>query len=103
MFRYLAPVAIIIILFAIILEGTYSQPEEIRTALQLSPTTTSRPLLVETSLSQVTGVKDAVFNAENSSITIVYNQGQVSLDHLEHILLALGYAVVPPQRAEVSF
>lgn len=103
MFKLLSPIVIIVILFAIILEGTYSQAEVVESTLQLSPTSTSLPLLVEQSMVGIAGVQAARFTAEENSLLITYDKGRVSREELEHILTALGYKLVPPQTADISY
>jgi len=103
MLKYLSPVAIIVILFAIILEGTYRQAEVVESTLQLAPTSTSMPLLVEQSMIEIAGVQAARFSAKENVILITYDKGRVSMEELMHILTALGYKLVPPQTADASY
>lgn len=103
MFKFLSPIVIIVILFAIILEGTYNQAEVVESTLQLSPTSTSLPLLVEQSLVGIAGVQTVRFSAEENSLWITYDKSRVSIIELEHILTALGYKLIPTQTADISY
>ncbi len=99
--KYLGAVFFIILVFAIMVGGTYQRHEIVQTSLQLIPTPVAQPELVEPTLSEYNGIQSVRLSRSDNRLQITYNKARMSVADLEHILVSLGYRTVPVQPAKV--
>ncbi len=89
--KYAGAIALIFIVFAIMVSGTYSSEELVEASIQLVPTSIAQPELVESTLIECNGIQSVELSLIDNILQITYNKARVSLEDLSHILVSLGY------------
>jgi hypothetical protein len=100
--KYIGFLFIVVLVFAIMLGGTYHQQEIVSTTIHLIPTSTAQPELVESALAECNGIHFVRLWSEENQLDITFDKARISLDDLTHRLVALGYQAVAPELAKVS-
>ena len=93
--KYLGALLLAVILFTIMVGGTYSKQEVVQISIQIIPTPIAQPALVGSSLAAYTGIHTARLSKEDNRLDVTYDKARISLDDLTHILTSLGYRVAP--------
>ena len=99
--RYFTPIALIVLVIAIMVGGSYDHPGVAQTALRLVPTVNAQPELIVSTLGALNGIKAVNLSRVDQRLLITYDKGRISLADLHHILISLGYHSVPIQDARV--
>ncbi|MEE9162897.1 MAG: hypothetical protein V3U35_08015 [Candidatus Neomarinimicrobiota bacterium] len=100
--RYLAPILIVVLVFAIMVGGSYDRQDVAQASLQLVPTSLAQPELIEATIGEVNGIRALKFSRSDQQLLITYDTGRVSLADVNHMLLSLGYRAVPLGPTKVS-
>lgn len=89
--KYIGFLFIVVMVFAIMLGGTYHRQEIVSTTLYLVPTSMAQPELVESTLAECNGIHFVRLSSEENLLDITYDKARISLEDLTHRLVALGY------------
>lgn len=100
--KYFGPILLIVLVFAIMVGGTYSRQELVQTSIQLIPTATAQPELVESTLAKYNGIHSVRLSKADNHLEITYNKARLSIEDLSHILISLGYRPLPVEPAKAS-
>ena len=99
--RFFAPIVLVVLVFAIMVGGSYDHSGVAQTSLRLVPTATAQPELIVSTIGAFNGVVAVELARSDKRLSVTYDQGRISLDDLRHILRSLGYKAVPTQDAKV--
>ena len=100
--KYAGAIALIFIVFAIMVSGTYSNEELVEASIQLVPTSIAQPELVESTLIECNGIHFVELSLIDNILQITYNKARVSLEDLSHILVSLGYQPIPARQQMIQ-
>ena len=89
--KYIGAILLVVLVFAIIVGGTYSRHETVKASIQLVPTSSARPELVESTIAECNGIYSVQLSQHNHQLQITYNKARITLDDICHLLLSLGY------------
>ncbi len=89
------------LVFAIMVGGSYDHHGVAQTALRLVPTENAQPELIVSTLGALNGIQAVDLSRVDHRLLITYDKGRISLADLHHILISLGYNSVPIQEAKV--
>ncbi len=84
-----------VIVFTIMVEGTYSRQEVVQVTLQIVPTPFAQPASVGSTLATYNGIHAARLSEEDNLLEVTYDKARLSLDDLRHLISSLGYRTVP--------
>ena len=93
--RYFAPIVLIVLVFAIMVGGSYDNAGVGQTSLKLVPTATAQPELILSAIGAYNGVRSVNMSASDNRLLVTYYKGHISIDDLRHILSSLGYRSAP--------
>lgn len=100
--KYFGAILFIILVLAIVVGGTYCRREIVQTSIQLIPGPIARPELVESTLAEYNGVQSVRLSRTDNRLQITFNKARISLEDLSHVLISMGYRVVPLEPAGVK-
>ncbi len=89
--KYIGAILLIAVVFSIIVGGTYTPQEMVDVSIQLIPTPTAQPALVESALSEFGGIVAVQHFPEDDLLKVTYDKSRISLDDLSHLIHTLGY------------
>jgi hypothetical protein len=89
--KYIGAILFVILVFAIMVGGTYSRHETVKASIQLVPTSSAQPELVVSTLAEYNGIYSVRLSQQNNQLQITYNKARITLDDVCHLLLSLGY------------
>lgn len=93
--RYLGAALIAALVFTIIIGGTYSQREIVYATYQLIPTPTSQPELVESALTEFSGIEKVSLSEDATKLDITFDEARISVDELGGLISSFGYMPIP--------
>ncbi|MFC1543276.1 hypothetical protein ACFL4K_01910 [Candidatus Neomarinimicrobiota bacterium] len=99
--KYIGAILLIFLIFAIMVNGTYSREEIIEVSIQLVPTSIAQPDLVESTLVECNGIQSALLSKSDNELQITYDKARVTLEDLNHLLASLGYQLIQIKAAGV--
>ncbi|MFC1481022.1 hypothetical protein ACFL6E_02100 [Candidatus Neomarinimicrobiota bacterium] len=100
--KYVGAVLLILLVFTIMLQGTYSQQQMVEVSFELVPTEAAQPNIVENTITQYSGIRSVNHLRDENRLDIAFDQAKISLDELLHIISSLGYDPVHPTGSEAS-
>ncbi|MEE9466057.1 MAG: hypothetical protein V3W14_10855 [Candidatus Neomarinimicrobiota bacterium] len=100
--KYLGALLLIVLVFTIIVGGTYNQQEVVDISIQLVPTPTAQPGLVESSLREFAGIVDVHHSKDNNLLEVSYDKARLSVADINHLISTLGYESVPVEEVRSS-
>ncbi len=92
--KYIGAILLIAVVFSIIVGGTYTPQEMVDVSIQLIPTPTAQPALVESALSEFGGIVSVRHHPDNDLLEVTYDKARISLEDLSHLIYTLGYKLI---------
>ncbi|UCD36816.1 MAG: hypothetical protein JSW54_08215 [Fidelibacterota bacterium] len=89
--KYFGAFFLVILVCVIMVGGNYSRQEVVQTAIQLIPTPSAQPELVESTLAVYNGIHSVHLSRMDHKLHVTYNRARISFDDLCHLLNSLGY------------
>ena len=89
--KYFGAILLIAVVFSIIVGGTYTPREMVDVSLQLIPTPTAQPALVESALSEFGGIVAVRHYPFNDLLEVTYDKARITLEDLRHLIRTMGY------------
>ncbi len=89
--RYTGAALIAALVFTIIVGGTYSQREIVHASYQLIPTPTAQPELVETALTEFSGIEKVSLSEDATKLEITFDEARISTSELTDLISSFGY------------
>ena len=89
--KYFGAILLIAVVFSIIVGGTYSPREMVDVSIQLIPTPTAQPALVESALSEFGGIVSVRHYPFNDLLEVTYDKARITLEDLRHLIHTMGY------------
>ncbi len=100
--KYVGAILLIVVVFTIMLEGTYSQQQVVEVTFELVPTEAAQPNVIENAINQYSGIRSVSHFRDENRLEIAFDQASITLDELVHIISSLGYDPVQPTGFEAS-
>ncbi|UCH10237.1 MAG: hypothetical protein JSU61_13745 [Fidelibacterota bacterium] len=89
--KYIGAILLVVLVFAIMVGGTYSRHETVKASIQLIPTSSAQPELVESTLAEYNGIYSVQLLLSTNRLQITYNKARITLEDVCHLLMSLGY------------
>ncbi len=89
--KYIGAILLVAVVFSIIVGGTYTPQEMVDVSIQLIPTPTAQPALVESALGEFGGIVAVQHFPEHDLLKVTYDKARITLDDLSHLIHTLGY------------
>lgn len=93
--RYTSAALIAALVFTIIVGGTYHQREIVYASYQLIPTPTAQPKLVESALTEFSGIEKVSLSQDETKLEITFDEARISIDELGGLISSFGYLPIP--------
>lgn len=100
--KYFGALLLIVLVFTIIVGGTYNQQEVVEISIQLVPTATAQPGLVESTLGEFAGIMAVHHSKDNNLLEVSYDKARLNLDDIKHLIKTMGYKSVPVEEVSSS-
>ena len=93
--KYIGALVLAVVVFTIMVEGTYSRQEVVQVSIRLIPTSFAQPTSVGSTLEAYNGIHAARLSEEDNRLEVTYDKARLSMDDLRHLISSLGYRTVP--------
>lgn len=93
--KYIGALLLAVVVFTIMVEGTYSRQEVVQVSMRLIPTPFAQPASVGSTLEAYNGIHAARFLEKDNRLEVTYDKAHLSLDDLRHLISSLGYRTLP--------
>ncbi|MCK4578038.1 MAG: hypothetical protein KAU50_04565 [Candidatus Marinimicrobia bacterium] len=100
--KYFGALLLTLLVFTIMVGGTYNQQEIINVSLKLEPTADAQDVLVENAMCDYAGILTVKLDRDNNTLDVSYDKARLSLDDLCYIVSTLGFRTQPLEHTKAS-